>query len=549
MKKLSFFIVLSIIISMLNVGTSDAMAATTSKYGNSYGEQLTESLSAMFYESMVSAYIYKDGETGNPDGRYTNLPKRISGDGRITFDSDSNSDLLFYSYTSSDMETAQNAVNSWFESNYQTLLLHSSNAMHSFLRDYPQAFWIKGFTASSTLNISTTWTRSGGYTAKGYMKFELIPVKYVEPNDYYDEFVESVISLTSTFARQFADYDDAVKVKEIHDYIAERVDYNYAAAESSTKAYDYAYTPLAVFIDKSELGDQVVCQGYAKAFKIICDRLNIKNALLTGKAYSKDDSEEHMWNAVKINNLWYATDVTWDDQKGGIVYTYFLVGLNTVTRTDATYKTDHVAENVFAVVDGAKTFAIPEVSSKELNVGNLVKRFESTVNDNSSSTNDAKEDDSSSGKTVNISVVYGKSVAYTGSQVKSTLTIKLGNDTLVEGKDYKVTYKNNVNVGKASFTVTFIGEYKVAGSFTKYFEIKKRNISAVTVKNAKVKKVNFKKKQAKFSATFKDGSKKLKNGKDYTLTIKLDKKKKTVTVTLKGKGNYTGKKVIKIKVK
>jgi hypothetical protein len=551
MKKFCFFVVFALIFSMFNIDSSVVMAAQA--YGNSYGEQLDDEVSTLFYSSMIDTYIYKEGETGNYDGRYTNLPKRINGDGSILFDYSTNPELFLYKATKDSQSAAEEEVGNWFNTNYKALLVYSSNAMHSFFRDYPQAFWIKGFTAKASLSTSTTYKRSTGYTTTGYMEFKLVPVKNLQPNDYLDEFNESIISLTRTFERQFADYDDATKVKEVHDYIAERVDYNYDAAACTTTEYDYAYTPLAVFVDKSELGNQVVCQGYAKAFKIICDRLGIKNALLTGMASSANDKEYHMWNAVKINNLWYALDITWDDQKSGLVYTYFLVGNNTVTRRDATYKTDHVVENVFGEVNGAKTFLIPEVASKEMNVDYLVKRDNDNTadqqSDNSESDNGKNDESGKNGKTVNIDVIFSKSVTYTGGAVKNALTIKFGDDTLKEGTDYKVTYKNNVNVGNASFSVTFIGKYKNAGSFTKSFQIKKVNLSAVTVSKLKVKKINLKKGKVTLATTVKYGKKTLKNGKDYTMTVKLNKKKGIVQVTFKGKGNYEGKKVAKIKVK
>jgi hypothetical protein len=562
MKKLSYFIVFTIIISLLNVSTPEIYAA--SAFANSYGEQLSNEVSAKFYNDMVCTYIVKEGEAGNPDGRYTNLAKRISSDGRISYNTDNYPEIMLFEATADTQADAENAVNKWFETNYKTLLVYSSDAMHSFLRDYPQAFWIKGFKASATLNISTVYSSHTGFTSKGYMKFELIPVKLVEPNDYLDEFNERVIELTRTFKSRFANMDEATMIKEIHDYVAERVDYHYDAAASNTSEYDYAFSPLAVFINKAELGNKVVCQGYSKAFKIICDRMGIDNALLTGMAYGKDDSEYHMWNAVRINKMWYAVDVTWDDQKSGLVYTYFLAGMNTATRTSATYKTDHVAESVFAAVDGAKTFLIPKVSDKEMNVDYLVKREDFTSeeqkdDDTGTSTDgqDGKTDNDNNGsnsggnggKTINISVIYSKSATYSGKAVKNNLCIKFGNITLKEGKDYRVVYKNNVNVGKASFTVTFIGEYRNVGSFTKTFEIKKINMSNVTVKKVLIKKINMKKGKVTLKTTVKYLSNTLKSGKDFTMSIKINKKKRVVEITLKGKGNYTGKKVVKIKVK
>ena len=62
----------------------------------------------------------------------------------------------------------------------------------------------------------------------------------------------------------------------------------------------YAHTPYPVFADK--YGNEVVCEGYAKAFKILCDRFNIPCTLVSGLAYTGSGSagEAHMWNLVKM---------------------------------------------------------------------------------------------------------------------------------------------------------------------------------------------------------------------------------------------------------
>ena len=63
------------------------------------------------------------------------------------------------------------------------------------------------------------------------------------------------------------------------------------------------------------------------------------------------------------------------------------------------------------------------------------------------------------------------SVTYTGSAKKPNVTVKDGDYTLVEGKDYTVTYSNNTNAGTATVTVTGKGNY--TGSVSKNFTINK----------------------------------------------------------------------------
>ena len=57
--------------------------------------------------------------------------------------------------------------------------------------------------------------------------------------------------------------------------------------------------------------------------------------------------------------------------------------------------------------------------------------------------------------------------AYTGAPVEPELSVKLGSVELKAGIDYRVSYENNVQVGRASFTVTGQGNYtgSVSGGF------------------------------------------------------------------------------------
>lgn len=55
-----------------------------------------------------------------------------------------------------------------------------------------------------------------------------------------------------------------------------------------------------------------------------------------------------------------------------------------------------------------------------------------------------------------------KSYKATGKAICPAVTVKSGTKTLKKGKDYKVTYSNNVAAGKATVTITGLGKYKYA---------------------------------------------------------------------------------------
>ncbi len=75
---------------------------------------------------------------------------------------------------------------------------------------------------------------------------------------------------------------------------------------------------------------------------------------------------------------------------------------------------------------------------------------------------------------------------YTGkAQKQSKLIVKSGSKTLTSGKDYTLTYSNNVKVGTATITITGKGSYK--GTIKKTFKITLSKGKTYVVKNIKYK--------------------------------------------------------------
>lgn len=72
-----------------------------------------------------------------------------------------------------------------------------------------------------------------------------------------------------------------------------------------------------------------VCEGYAKLFKLLCDREQIPCVVVCG-----DTGEEHMWNYVQMEDgIWYAVDTTWADSMAeGSEDAFFLIG--SLTKAD-----------------------------------------------------------------------------------------------------------------------------------------------------------------------------------------------------------------------
>ncbi len=129
---------------------------------------------------------------------------------------------------------------------------------------------------------------------------------------------------------------------------------------------------------------------------------------------------------------------------------------------------------------------------------------------------------------------------YTGTAQTPGVTVKDGATTLKNGADYAVSYANNTKVGTATVTITGKGNY--TGSRTLTFAITAKNLSACTV--SKIANELYTGKALKPSVTVKDGGTTLKKDTDYTVSYADNKKAGKATVTVTGKGNYTGSKTV-----
>ena len=142
----------------------------------------------------------------------------------------------------------------------------------------------------------------------------------------------------------------AEKVEKIHDYLVKTLSYAVDELAEETKIGNGYIDHNIRSQYKALVGDHyVVCEGYAKSFKLICDYYDIPCLLISGDADNgSGETEKHMWNLVYVENSWYTMDVTWDDPIGGsgIYHTYFLVGQNTIDDDGLTTAKSHSLNRV-----------------------------------------------------------------------------------------------------------------------------------------------------------------------------------------------------------
>jgi len=130
---------------------------------------------------------------------------------------------------------------------------------------------------------------------------EMVP-QYLFSKDKIKEHRQAMESRVKKLARQAANLDEKGKELFIHDFIVENVKYDKLKKE-------YSHEIIGA------LGNGVaVCEGMAKAVKILCDELNIWCIIALSEANpDKGIKYRHAWNVIRIDGQYYHLDVTFDN--------------------------------------------------------------------------------------------------------------------------------------------------------------------------------------------------------------------------------------------
>jgi len=177
------------------------------------------------------------------------------------------------------------------------------SAWNAYRFDHMDVFYIDVnkiflFTKKTTLNGKTTYEVTLGpqegnrYLLDSYNSKEIVDRAKTQIDLRVNELVSSTQGT------------DEEKIKRIHDWMVNEI--SYAEADNQN---ENSYDIYGGLLEKN-----AVCEGYARTFKLLMDRLNIPCLLVAGTATnSNGETESHAWNQVFLNNTWYAVDVTWDD--------------------------------------------------------------------------------------------------------------------------------------------------------------------------------------------------------------------------------------------
>ena len=129
----------------------------------------------------------------------------------------------------------------------------------------------------------------------------------------------------------------------------------------------------------------------------------------------------------------------------------------------------------------------------------------------------------------------GQDVIYDGSEKTPAVRVVLGLE-LREGQDYTVSYSKNVKAGEATVKIKGINLY--TGSAKDRFTIRPASLEGAVI--GEIERQVYTGESVTPSPVVQLGSKTLKEGKNYTLSYKKNRRSGVATVVITGMGNYTG---------
>ena len=226
-----------------------------------------------------------------------------------------------------------------------------TQAVEAYKNDHPETFWLKG---------SSLFVPYGDTTS--------VKLDYTVQNDKLIAAKKKFNIAVTSVLKNLPSGNDFEREEYINNYIIDNCKYDDAAAENDDVQGNEndAYGAL--------VDGKAVCEGYARAFQLLCNKANIDCVLLSGTA----DSDNHAWNGVKIGGDWYQIDVTWDDVDDFIYDSHEYFNL-----TDILMYEDHTLSPKYSEIDAESflnleswcNFYVPKCTAEKYNYHNYCYNY------------------------------------------------------------------------------------------------------------------------------------------------------------------------------
>lgn len=219
-------------------------------------------------------------------------------------------------------ESIAEEVSRIFTENWNTAAACMISAENAFDRDHPEVFWLGGASRWCT-DISVGNLRyyedigRGTYVQHIYYilgcgDFDIRAEEYRDTDVLLEAISLRDAAVDKIISEMPEDGTDFEKISYLNSCLTLRNSYN-----SMDDAYAMPHDSRECIsaLDGRQGEEGPICEGYARAFKVLCDAAGIPCVLTDGTArsYSYSDDVMHMWNSVQADGKWYAADITWND--------------------------------------------------------------------------------------------------------------------------------------------------------------------------------------------------------------------------------------------
>ena len=211
---------------------------------------------------------------------------------------------------------------------------------------------------------------------------------------------------------------DEQKIRAVYDWVCDNVTYDYEHLFDST--YKKKYTAYGALIDHT-----CICQGYTVLLYRLALELGIDARVITSLGMN------HAWNIVRLDDVYYYLDATWETTEQNEDYRYYLKGAGLLPNHSAG---DQYADGSFAA---RYPLASGNYSLYAMENGEAELEYQTTVWD--------------------------------GQPKTPAVIVTFDGESLTEGTDYGVSYSDNTDIGRAGVKITGLGRY--SGSLTLGFDI------------------------------------------------------------------------------
>ena len=221
-----------------------------------------------------------------------------------------------------------------------------AKSFRALSNDFPEYYWMP---SSYYINLNdgqtfVSFKKNSVEDSYGYTKDEV--------SFNADEFSDAILRIIEKTHKATTPFEKEVI---IHDQLCKYVTYD---SEFKGQEESDLYSAFGALVY-----GRAVCEGYARAFKLLCKYAGIECILVTGDSKGVG----HMWNMVNIEDNWYHVDVTWDDLREKPLHTYLNV-------TEFYIRADHDIDITYSNADSSLiangnsyNFSLPEAKSDELN--------------------------------------------------------------------------------------------------------------------------------------------------------------------------------------